>query len=474
MNPLADIAVLGLGTMGAALAQNFASRGHNTAVYNRSAEKTDAFFAALEHPEQFVRADDIQILVAGLHRPRKLMLMVSAGAAVDAVIEELLPHLEEGDIIIDGGNSFYKDTQRREAALKEKGIHFVGCGVSGGEEGARLGPSIMPGGSAESWAALAPLLESVAAKDFSGGPCVTHVGENGAGHYVKMVHNGIEYGIMQLIAETYDVLQHGYKMPAAEIADVFEAWNEGKLGSYLVEITVPVLRKKDDQTGKNTPLVEAILDKASNKGTGKWTSLDALERGEAIPTITAAVYARYMSTQKELRQELRNLYGEKSVASVLPKEEMLRILEDALYAAIISSYAQGYALIHRAAKEENWNISSAEVSRIWEGGCIIRAKLLKTFHEAYAEDGANEMHLFALPAVRELMVSSTPALVSFVKEATTIGTPLPAFTASLAYIQSMTSAQLPANLLQGLRDYFGAHTYERIDQEGSFHSNWNA
>ncbi len=463
-----DFGMIGLGVMGASLARNVESRGFQVSVYNRSPDKTDEF---MEHfgAGNFVRTDSLEEFAASLQRPKRFMLLVQAGPAVDAVIASMLPHLEKGDIIIDGGNSFYKDSQRRESELKEKGIHFVGCGVSGGEEGALKGPSIMPGGSAESWKQLQPILEAIAAKDFSGGPCVTHVGPDGAGHYVKMVHNGIEYGIMQLIAESYDLLRTGYGMTAPEIADVFAGFTKGKLSSYLFDIAVPVLRKQDDQDGKDGPLINRILDAASNKGTGTWTSSDALDRGVAIPTITAAVYARYTSSEKDLRTTIAKLYPKTDYTPALSQEDMIATLEDALYAAVISTFAQGYALISLVSAEEGWNVDLAEVSRIWEGGCIIRATLLSTFQAAFT---AGNGHLFALPHIVPIVSEATPHLRSLIAQTAQLGIALPAFYSAVSYIDAMTTEQSSANILQGLRDYFGAHTFKRNDMEGTFHAHW--
>lgn len=464
-----DFGLIGLGTMGAALARNVESRGFAVSVYNRHFDKTKAFLKA--HDGNFVGPKSLKVFVQSIKRPRKIMIMVKAGPAVDAVIESLFPHLQKGDIIVDGGNSFYKDTKRRETDLKKKGILLMGCGVSGGEEGALKGPSLMPGGSKKAWKTMKPILESIAAKDFSGGPCVMHVGPDAAGHYVKMVHNGIEYGIMQLMAETYSLLRNVYNMPAYKIGDVFEKWNRGKHKSFLFEIAVPVLQQEDEKKGECC-LIYKILDKASNKGTGKWASLDALDRGIAIPTITQAVYARYISTEKETRKMMEKAYPHKHPRKHLPAKKYEDLLRDALYAAIISTFAQGYDLIQRVSNEEGWDIDLAEVSRIWEGGCIIRAKLLKHFHEAYSKQ-KKQKHLFLTGEVQKLMKSNVGKLRTLVGNAVESGIALPAFGSSLFYFESLVEHRLPANFIQGLRDYFGAHTYERVDIQGTFHTDWD-
>ena len=375
---LSDFGMIGLGVMGASLARNIHSRGFRVSLYNRHYDRTKELMDA-HGDENFVPAKSLKSFVQSIERPRPIMIMVKAGPAVDAVIEQLLPHLEKGDIIIDGGNSWYKDTQRRNAELLKKGLHFVGAGVSGGEEGALKGPSIMPGGTRDAWKRTKPMFEAIAAKDFSGGPCVTYIGDDGAGHYVKMLHNGIEYAIMQMIAETYDVFSNIYDLTPPQIADIFETYNNGKFQSYLADITIPILRKKDDQKGKRGFIIDKILDQASNKGTGKWTSLDALDRGVAIPSITAAVYARYMSTDKKLRETLEKQFPAPNMNKPMPLNVMVKVVEDALYAGTISAFAQGFDLIQHAAKAEGWNIKMKEVARIWEGGCIIRAKMLKLF-----------------------------------------------------------------------------------------------
>ncbi len=477
---LSDFGLIGLGVMGSSLARNVESRDYKVSVYNRDHKKTQNFLT--KHKGNFVTGKDYKEFTKTIATPRKILILVQAGAPVDYVINDLLPHLDKGDIIIDGGNSYYRETQKREKELKEKGIHFVGMGISGGEEGALLGPSMMPGGSKESWKALKPILTKIAAKDFAGGPCVTHIGADGAGHYVKMVHNGIEYGVMQLMAEAYDIYRNVYKLDAKQISEIFNQYNKGKLKSFLFEIGADVLAKKDDlprsspqaKAGqKPNYLVDMILDKAAQKGTGKWTSADTLDRGIPLPTITEAVYARYLSGEKNKRMQLAKLYKKKKATKPIPLNKFTKLLEEALYAAMFSTYAQGYALIERTAKEEKWTINFSEVSRIWEGGCIIRAKLLKILHEAYQGNHKKDLHLFEVPAIQKIMKTQIPKLRQVVSIGSTTGLPLATLATSLYYFDAMTTANLPANFIQGLRDYFGAHTYERLDKKGSFHSDWS-
>jgi 6-phosphogluconate dehydrogenase len=422
-----------------------------------------------QHEGDFVSAHEYEQLVQSLERPRKLMLMVKAGEPVDAVINSILPYLEEGDIIIDGGNSAYQDTQRRFHFLKEKGIEFIGCGVSGGEEGALLGPSLMPGGTPAAWEHTKEIFEAIAAKDSMGAPCVTHIGEDGAGHYVKMVHNGIEYGVMQLLAETYEYLHLAHGRTVSQIADIFASFGAGKLSSYLFEIMVDVL-KKEDEFHAGSHLVEYILDKAGQKGTGKWTSLDALERGVAIPTLTEAVFARYISAKKELRTELANAYQSQHGESTRSCDDILPHLEQALYGSIFACYAQGYELIQCAAKEEHWTIDLAEVSRIWQGGCIIRAEMLRTIADALSTDSSQ--HLLQAPSIVSEMKQAQSASTRILADAADCAIPMLCFGASASYVQMMTSEKTSAYIIQGLRDRFGSHTYERTDRSGTFHTDW--
>lgn len=463
--------MIGLGVMGASLARNIHSHGFAVSVYNRHYDKTKALMDA-HGDDNFIPAKSLKAFVQSIKRPRPMMIMVKAGPAVDAVIAQLLPHLDKGDIIIDGGNSHYKDTQRRNQELLKQHVHFVGAGISGGEEGALNGPSIMPGGTREAWKCVKPMFEAIAAKDFSGGPCVTYVGDDGAGHYVKMVHNGIEYAIMQMIAETYDLFSTVYKLNPDQIADIFAGYNHGKLESFLLEIAEPILRKKDSKKGKSGYIIDTILDQASNKGTGTWASLDALDRGVAIPSITAAVYARYMSSEKKLRVSLNDQYPTLPTKPPVPLKKMIKLVEDGMYAASISMFAQGFDLIKRAAKEEGWKVNMKEIARIWEGGCIIRAKMLTLFKEAY-NASPKPPHLFASSAVQKTLTPARRRLFLLMKELRNTGLPFPAFSSAHDYGVSMTRGRLPANMIQGQRDYFGAHTYKRIDAQGDFHTNWD-
>jgi 6-phosphogluconate dehydrogenase len=466
----AKIGVIGLGVMGANLARNFASREIATVVYNRTAEVTDEFISKHGNDHLFGE-HELKDFVGKLEAPRNVLIMVKAGGPVDSVIEGLLPFLEKGDVIIDGGNSNFNDTIRREKELADKGINFVGMGVSGGEEGALNGPSIMPGGSKDAWASLQPLLEAVAAKDFSGGPCVAHIGENGAGHYVKMVHNGIEYSVMQVMAEGYEMLRSIYQLPADEISKIFETFNNGKLQSFLFEISISVLAKKDEDGETN--ILDMILDKAGQKGTGRWTAIDAFERGVAIPSISGAVTARIMSGEKARREALGQLYSDKvSTTNQIPLEEFIPQLENALYAGMLCSYAQGYDLIQRASDEHEWNVNLSEVSRIWEGGCIIRAQILNFLHTAYEKTDSN-VHLFEIEDVSSTLKESLGDFRNVIGYAMQNQVPMPSLSTGLAYFDSMTSAKVSANFIQGLRDFFGAHTYERTDKDGTFHTEWN-
>jgi 6-phosphogluconate dehydrogenase len=459
--------LIGLGTMGTALARNLLNHKITLSVYNRSTQKTHDFVQ--QYGGQGF--DTYKTFVASLHSPRIIMLMVDAGPAVDAVITDLLPHLAEGDCVIDGGNSYYKDTQRRSKALAEKNIHFVGMGVSGGEEGALHGPSLMPGCTKDIYTRIAPIFKKIAAKDTTGKPCITHVGTDGAGQYVKMVHNGIEYGIMQLFAEVYDLYKTVYHCTPPEIATILRTYNKGVLRSFLCEISAEVLEKKDDQPNKRGYLIDAILDTAAQKGTGKWTSLDTLDRGIPLPTITESVFARYLSAQKELRVSISKHYPFKKTKKQPLTKTIIHNIEQGLYTAIISTYAQGYALIDQAAKEEQWSIRNAEVSRIWQGGCIIRADVLTVFEHAYKES-KKQSHLFEIPAINTIIKKRLPSLRNIAIQGIEHSVAMPAMTSALSYIDGITRATSPANMIQGLRDHFGAHTYERIDKPGSFHSIW--
>jgi 6-phosphogluconate dehydrogenase len=467
------VGVIGLAVMGENLALNIERNGFAPVVYNRTTARTEEFLNARAQGKDIVGATTIEEFVAALERPRRIILLVQAGSPVDAVIAELTPHLDEGDIVIDGGNSLFTDTERRSRELAGKGLHFIGMGVSGGEEGALWGPSLMPGGSRESWDALEPMLTAISAKS-STGPCVSYIGPGGSGHYVKMVHNGIEYGDMQLIAETYDVMRRALGMPAPEMAEVFDRWNEGKLESFLVEITGKVLKYVDPLTDK--PLVDVILDKAAQKGTGRWTSQNSFELGTPIPVIDAAVVARSLSSFKERRLEASKVIkGPGSEGMPFPetpdKQTLIDALENALYVAKITSYAQGMALLASASETYNWDLNLSELARIWTGGCIIRAELLHPIMDAFKAnpDLANLMldDYFA-----EAVNNSSQQLRHVISTAIAFGIPTPAMNAALSYIDTLRQPKLPADLIQGLRDYFGAHTYERVDREGTFHTEW--
>ena len=468
-SPTANIAVVGLAVMGSNLARNLASREGNTvAVHNRTTAKTDDLIAA--HPEAgFVKAATMRELADALQRPRTAIIMVKAGAATDAVIDELVEVFEPGDIIVDGGNALFTDTIRRERAVRETGIHFVGCGISGGEEGALNGPSLMPGGTAESYETLGPILRSIAAIA-DGEPCVTHVGTDGAGHFVKMVHNGIEYADMQLIAEAYDLIRRGTGKAPAEIAEIFEEWNRGELESYLIEITAEVLRQVDAATGE--PLVDVILDAAGAKGTGAWTVQTALDLGVPVSGIAEAVFARSLSSRLEQRAAASDLPGPEAGWTVDDPEAFVEDVRLALYASKIVAYSQGFDEIVAAAAEHDWAIEKGEVARIWRAGCIIRARFLDRITEAYAAD-ADLPALLLAPFFRDALAGSQEAWRRVVVAAAQAGIPAPAFSSSLAYYDGLRAERLPAALVQGQRDFFGAHTYRRIDRDGTFHTQWS-
>ncbi len=463
--------VAGMGVMGASLALNIADRGFRVAAWDRHPEKIDAIHATHGHPEM-KGTGSLEAFVSMLERPRRILLMVTAGAAVDQMMDKLAPLLSPGDVLIDGGNSWFQDTQRRERAFREKRLHFIGMGVSGGEEGARHGPSLMPGGSAEAYALLRPVLEAIAARAESG-LCVTHVGPDGAGHFVKMVHNGIEYADMQLLAETYDVLRRGLGLSADALADTFTQWNQGIAESFLLETTLKVLRKKDPETGR--PLVDLVLDKAGQKGTGKWTVQVSLDLSIPIPSIAAALDARNLSAMKEERVAASTrLPGPELALTDEEKVNLISWVHDALYAARVVTYAQGMRLIQSASSLNDWNVSLAEMARIWRGGCIIRAKLLTPLREAFTQQ-PGLLNLIASDAFAPVLTRMAPAWRRVVATATRLGIPVPVFSASLAYFDSYRSAELPQNLTQAQRDAFGAHTYQRRDRReaGFVHSDWS-
>jgi 6-phosphogluconate dehydrogenase len=465
----ANIGVVGLAVMGSNLARNLASREGNTvAVYNRSPERTDLLTS--EHPEaEFVASKTIEDFVASLQKPRTAIIMVQAGKGTDAVISQLSDLFEEGDIIVDGGNALFTDTIRREKAARERGLNFVGAGISGGEEGALNGPSIMPGGSAEAYETLGPILASIAAVA-EGEPCVTHVGTDGAGHFVKMIHNGIEYADMQLIAEAYDLIRRGTGYSPAQIADVFAEWNTGELESYLIEITAEVLRQVDAETGR--PLVDVILDQAGSKGTGVWTVQTALDLGIPVSGIAEAVFARALSSKPAQRAASSDLPGPSETVAVDDPAAFIEDVRKALYASKIIAYSQGFDAIVAGAEHYGWDIKKGEIAKIWRGGCIIRARFLNRITEAYAEN-PGLVALVTAPYFTEAIAGTQDAWRRVVVSAVQAGIPTPAFSSSLAYYDGLRADRLPASIVQGQRDFFGAHTYKRIDKEGTFHTLWS-
>ncbi len=468
MAELGDIGVLGLAVMGGNLARNAAHKGFGVALYNRHPDRTEALIKQYGTEGRFLPAKDLSAFVASIKPPRPILIMVKAGAPVDQVIDELLPHLEKGDIVIDGGNSEYTDTNRRAAALKAKGLRFVGMGVSGGEEGALNGPSLMPGGEREAYSRIEPIVKKMAAQ-VDGTPCVTYIGPEGSGHYVKMVHNGIEYADMQLIAEAYDLLKSVYGLSADAMAEIFEEWKKGDLDSYLIEITSEVLRKKD-ATGN--PLVDAIVDEAEQKGTGRWAVQSALDLGVPLTAITEAVFARALSARRELRIAAEKLLAHPSVPTRKPSQADIDMIRDGLYASKIVAYAQGLEEMAVASQEFGWDLKLGELAMIWRGGCIIRARLLHRISEAY-DSNATVPNLLFHQFFRDAVKKAEPNWRKMVALAVETGVPTPAFSSSLAYFDGMRRARGPANLLQGLRDYFGAHTYARLDKPGKFHTRWS-
>ncbi|WP_312092330.1 NADP-dependent phosphogluconate dehydrogenase [Niallia sp.] len=460
--------VIGLAVMGKNLAMNIESRGYTVSVFNRSKEKTEEMLNESEG-KNIVGTYTLEEFVQSLEVPRKIMLMVKAGPATDATIEQLKPLLDKGDIVIDGGNTFFKDTQRRNKELSELGIHFIGTGVSGGEEGALKGPSIMPGGQKEAYELVAPIFRDISAK-VNDEPCTTYIGPDGAGHYVKMVHNGIEYGDMQLICEAYFIMKHVLGLEAQELHEVFAEWNKGELDSYLIEITADIFTKIDEETGK--PLVDLILDTAGQKGTGKWTSQSALDLGVPLPMITESVFARFISAMKDERVKASQvLSGPEIKPFAGDKAAYIESVRKALYLSKIVSYAQGFAQMREASEEYDWNLSYGEIAMIFRGGCIIRAQFLQKIKDAYDRDPELK-NLLLDPYFSEIAENYQTALREVISGAVLNGIPVPSFAAALAYFDSYRTATLPANLLQAQRDYFGAHTYERTDKEGIFHTNW--
>jgi len=466
-----DIGLIGLAVMGQNLVLNMNDHGFKVAVFNRTVSKVDDFIANEAKGTQVVGAHSVEELAGMLKRPRRIMLMVKAGDTVDQMIDHILPHLEAGDIIIDGGNSLFTDSNRRTKSLAEKGILFIGTGVSGGEEGARRGPSIMPGGNPAAWPHVKPIFQAIAAKVEDGTPCCDWVGEDGAGHFVKMVHNGIEYGDMQLICEAYDLLHRGLGLTADELHEVFAEWNKGELDSYLIEISRDIFAKKDED---GQPLVDKILDSAGQKGTGKWTVVSSLDTGQPVTLIGESVFARCLSSLKDERVAASLvLKGPKAAPKVADRAKFIEDVRRALFCSKIISYAQGYMLLRAAAKENNWNLNMGGIALMWRGGCIIRSQFLGDIKDAFKKNPKLEnllMSKFFSKVVNKYHPSWRKAVINAIK----IGVPTPAFSTALAFFDGYRSGRLPANLLQAQRDYFGAHTYERVDQPRGqfFHTNW--
>ncbi|NUS94848.1 MAG: NADP-dependent phosphogluconate dehydrogenase [Nocardia sp.] len=465
----AQIGVTGLAVMGSNIARNFAKHGYTVALHNRSVAKTDALLAAHGDDGDFVRTETVAEFVAALEKPRRVLIMVKAGDATDAVISELADAMETGDIIIDGGNALYTDTIRREAALRARGLNFVGAGISGGEEGALNGPSIMPGGPAESYESLGPLLESIAAQ-VDGTPCCTHIGPDGSGHFVKMVHNGIEYADMQLIGEAYHLFRAALDLDPKQIADIFTQWNSGDLESYLVEITAEVLNQVDASTGK--PLVDVIVDAAEQKGTGRWTVKSALDLGVPVTGIAEAVFARALSGSRGQRAAAVGLAAGDLAAKPTDIAQFTEDIRQALYASKVVAYAQGFDQIAAGSAEYDWDLHPGDLATIWRGGCIIRARFLNRIKEAYEKDPALPSLILA-PYFREAIETAIDSWRRVVATATLLGIPVPAFASSLSYYDALRAERLPAALTQAQRDFFGAHTYERVDTEGKFHTLWS-
>ncbi|MCK5852417.1 decarboxylating NADP(+)-dependent phosphogluconate dehydrogenase [bacterium] len=471
MSKKADIGVVGLAVMGENLVLNMESKGFTIAVFNRTVSKVEKFVTGRGKNKNIIGCMSVEDLCDNLERPRKVMLMVKAGAPVDAFIEQVLPYLEKGDIIIDGGNSHFPDSIRRTKYLEEKEILFIGTGVSGGEEGALLGPSIMPGGNPEAWPAVKPIFQAISAKVEDGSPCCEWLGNDGAGHYVKMVHNGIEYGDMQMICEAYSLMKNLLNMSAEEMGKVFTEWNKEELDSYLIEITSEILVKKDDETGK--PVVDIILDTAGQKGTGKWTSQSALDLGMPTMTIAEAVFARCLSAIKDERVAASKILTGPVKATDIDKKEFIEDIRKALFASKICSYAQGFQLLKAAAEEYGWNLNFGEIALMWRGGCIIRAAFLGDIKKAF-DDNADLANLLLDPFFKNIIDNCQSAWRKVISKAIECGIPVPAFSSALAYYDAYRSKVLPANLLQAQRDYFGAHTYERIDKPRKefFHTKW--
>lgn len=465
----ANIGLVGLAVMGQNLVLNMNDHGHTVAVYNRTTQKVDEFLQGPAKDTNIIGFHNLKNFVNSLETPRRVMLMVKAGSVVDAFIEQLLPYLEQGDIIIDGGNSLYTDSNRRTQTLSEKGILFIGAGVSGGEEGARFGPSIMPGGNKEAWQAVKPILQAIAAQ-VDGEACCDWLGNDGAGHYVKMVHNGIEYGDMQLICEAYQLMREGLGMTGDEIQQVFGQWNEGVLDSYLIEITRDILSVKEDD---GSLLIDHILDTAGQKGTGKWTGMNALDLGIPLTLIGEAVFSRCLSARKDERVAASKVLPKLANEFSGDRDEMIDAIRDALYASKIISYAQGYMLMREASATYGWDLNYGAIALMWRGGCIIRSQFLANIRDAFEENKALENLLLA-PFFIDAITTALPGWRKAVGTAISLGIPSPAFSSALAFYDGYRSERLPANLLQAQRDYFGAHTYERLDKPRGefFHTNW--
>lgn len=465
----ADIGLIGLAVMGENLVLNMESKGYLVAVFNRTLKRVTNFVEGRAKGKNIIGTYSLEELVDSVKKPRKIMLMVKAGQPVDNFIEKLIPLLDKGDIIIDGGNSHFPDTNRRAKRVEDAGLLFVGAGVSGGEEGALSGPSIMPGGSIEAWEEIKPIFQSIAAKVADGYPCCQWIGKEGAGHFVKMVHNGIEYGDMQLICEAYYIMKHALGLTAEELHEVFSEWNKGELDSYLIEITSNIFSKVDKETKQ--PLVELIMDTAGQKGTGKWTSQAALELGIATPTVTEAVFARCLSAIKDQRVAAAKILTGPDGKYEGDRDEFIEAIRQALYASKICSYAQGFAMMREASKEWDWDLKFGEIALMWRGGCIIRAQFLEHIKDAFVEN-PDLPNLLLAPYFKEAVEKAQPGWRKVVSTATELGLPISGFSSALSYFDGYRRARLSANLIQAQRDYFGAHTYRRIDKPGVFHTEW--
>ncbi|MBT2581206.1 NADP-dependent phosphogluconate dehydrogenase [Planococcus sp. ISL-109] len=465
------IGVIGLGVMGKNLALNMESNGYSVSVYDYWSDRVDEMAQELGQKQRIVGTYSIEEFTASLEAPRKILMMVKAGDTTDSVIDLLLPHLEPGDIVIDGGNSFFEDTNRRAQRLDEAGLHFIGAGISGGEVGARYGPSIMPGGPKQAYDQIQPILDAISAK-VDDTPCSTYMGSAGAGHYVKMVHNGIEYGDMQLISEAYFIMKHALDLTNQQMADIFSEWNDGELDSYLIEITADILNKHDDETGK--PLLDLVLDVAEQKGTGKWTSQNALDLGVSLPIVTESVFARFNSSMKQERVAASKLLtGPEATNYTGDAKDMIEAIRQALYMSKICSYAQGFVQLRTASETYGWNIPYGEVAMIFRGGCIIRARFLQEIKTAFDNTPALP-NLLVDPYFQQVTADYQQSLRKVLTLAIQQGISAPAFSSALAYYDSYRTAELPANLIQAQRDYFGAHTYQRTDKAGSFHTDWSS